>query len=351
MTFPAHFLKHLQFTKPYTSSYSETSRGMMRMHQNEALVPLPYSIWSECLDSIVAYSHLYPDPNCSLLLEQFAENNQIEPDQVIVTNGSNSGLEILSRALLTGGTQILIDSPTYEVMRMEAEIQQAEIVPVFGQDIFADDVSHILEAIAPDTKVVYIVNPGNPTGKLYNQNNIRRVLESGKMVILDEAYVHFAGGSSLPLIRNHGNLVVLQTLSKAFFGAGLRLGFLISQAQNIEVLRKLITPWTVSLPIQVIGKEVLRRRELSDRYIQEVNQSKRLVCTALAQMGIEVRPCYTNFILAKFDRPAEIAAKLKECGILVSDKSHLPQMEGYIRITLGTQAIAKELIAALKRII
>ncbi len=344
------FLGHLHNTKPYVSQHSEENRAKIRLNQNESLLPFPAELLNKCMLEVSKYSHFYPDPNCTTIVNEYARLKGLSSEEIIVTNGSNQGLEIVARGLLEDRTEIIIDSPTYEVMRMEAEIQKANIKQVVSDHFFDDDVNHIMESISSPTRVVYMANPGNPSGKLYSRDSVLRVLRKDVMLVLDEAYVDFAPQSLISLIREYDNLIVLRTLSKAFSAAGLRIGFILSQGKNISLLKKLIPPWSVNHFTQVLGTQILTNTDLFADYINEVKRVKQFVKDELNRRGIEVQPTYTNFILAKFDDPHSIATALKERGILVSVKTDLPKLRGYIRITLGTMEIAGKLIYALDEI-
>lgn len=346
-----YFLDHLTDFKPYVSQHDEADFGKIRLNQNEGLLNFPKEILDNAINKIAQRVNYYPDPNSSEVVDLYAKKNSLSPDQILITNGSNHALEVVARAVLDYTKQIIIDSPTYEVMRMQAGIQNATMVSAFSEKPFADSVEHLLKAVTKETSVIYLANPANPIGKLYSQQNIERLLATNKLVVLDEAYIDYASTSSAKFLKDYKNLIIIRTLSKAYLAAGLRIGFIISTAESIKLLRKVIPPWSLNHISQALAHELLSHESLFTNYVNTVKVSKSYLYNELDRLGIKYHPSETNFILVEFDHPSEVVKDLYAHNILVSNKSMLSGLEKCVRVSIGPLELMKIFVSTLKEIL
>lgn len=346
-----YFLEHLTNFKPYVSQHDEADFGKIRLNQNEGLLNFPKEILDNAINKIAQRVNYYPDPNSSEVVDLYATKNNLSPEQILITNGSNHALEVVGRALLDHSKQIIIDSPTYEVMRMQAGIQNATIVSAFSEKPFSDSVDHLLQAVTNDTSVIYLANPANPIGKLYSEKNIEKLLHTGKLIVLDEAYIDYARESSAKFLSDYDNLIIIRTLSKAYLAAGLRIGFIISTAENVKLLRKVIPPWSLNHISQALAHELLSHESLFTNYVNTVKVSKSYLYNELEKLEIKYHPSETNFILVEFDNPSDVVKKLYSHNILVSNKSSLPGLERCVRVSIGPLELMKIFVSTLKEIL
>jgi histidinol-phosphate aminotransferase len=346
-----YFLDHLTPFSPYVSQHDEADFGKIRLNQNEGLLNFPKEILDNAINRIAQRVNYYPDPNSIEVVSLYAKKIKLNPEEILITNGSNHALEVVGRALLDHTREIVIDSPTYEVMKMQAGIQNATIVPAISDRPFVDSIDHLINAITEKTSVVYLANPANPIGKLYSQVNIEKILGTGKMVVLDEAYIDYAPVSSVGLLNRYDNLIIVRTLSKAYLAAGLRIGFILSNRENISLLRKVIPPWSLNHISQALAYELLSNEALFLNYVNTVKVSKTFLYSELDKMSIKYHPSETNFLLVEFEDPSFVVKELYKYNILVSNKSGLPGLKGYIRVSIGPLELMKIFVTTLKEIL
>jgi histidinol-phosphate aminotransferase len=176
-------------------------------------------------------------------------------------------------------------------------------------------------------------------------------LRTQKLIILDEAYIDYAPANSAALIRKDKNLIIVRTLSKAYLAAGLRIGFIISHADNVAILKKITPPWALNHISQSLAYELLSSDSLFNNYVNIVSVSKTYLYEELNKMGVTFYPSHTNFILIKFENVDEIVQELDKQDILVSNKSKLKGLEGCMRVTIGPIEVMKHFVFALKSIL
>ena len=225
----------------------------------------------------------------------------------------------------------------------------------YNQDL-SFPTNKILEAINKNTKIVILVNPNNPTGTSIKRNDIRRIAQkakiNGALVLIDEAYYQFYGKTSIPLIKKYDNLFISQTFSKAFGLAGLRLGYIISIKDNIKIIQKALSPYSVNNLAVVCACAALEDLAYVKNYVQEVEKSKLALYKELEKLGIKYYKSDANFILLNIgSQSAKFCQKLREKGVLVRDRSSDTLLNGCVRITLGTLKQTEELIKALRQLV
>lgn len=293
----------------------------------------------------------YPDPNSSEVVALYGRQIGLSDENILVTNGSNHALEVIARCSLNHNSEIIIDSPTYEVMRMQAGIQNAKIVMAFAEDPFIESVEHVLKHVNDQTTAIYLANPANPIGKFYNRPNITKLLDTGKLIILDEAYVDYAPDSLEQLVNQYDNLIITRTLSKAYLAAGLRIGFILANKANIKLIRKVIPPWSLNHISQALAFELLSHESLFVNYVNAVNVSKSFLYQELEKLGLKYHRSHTNFLLVEFKDPDRVVKELYNRNILVSNKSTLKGLAGCVRISIGPLELMKILVSSVQDII
>ncbi|UCC91702.1 MAG: aminotransferase class I/II-fold pyridoxal phosphate-dependent enzyme, partial [Candidatus Aenigmatarchaeota archaeon] len=197
------------------------------------------------------------------------------------------------------------------------------------------------KAINKKTKVVVLANPNNPTGSAISEKGILEIVKKAKefkaLVFIDEAYYEFYGKSSKSLIKKYDNVIVTRTFSKAFGLAGIRLGYVISNEENIRNLLKANSPYSISSIAVKSIFAALKDRDFVKGYVREVKKAKKIMFKRLKELGVKTYPTSANFLIAKFgDKAPEIYRKLKERGILVRDRTKYPLLKGCLRIGIGT---------------
>ncbi|HEY5551884.1 MAG TPA: histidinol-phosphate transaminase [Opitutaceae bacterium] len=289
----------------------------------------------------------YPDPQPPELVERLASLYGVAPAQLLVTRGSDEGIDLLLRAFCSDGRDsILITPPTYGMYAVSAAIQGARVVsvPLVRGKNFALDADAVIAAWQPGMKIIFLCSPNNPTGGLLARASILKVARelAGKaMVVVDKAYIEFSGRSSLlDEITSTPNLAVLRTLSKAFGLAGARVGATIGSPTLIAVLQKIIAPYPVPAPVAAAALAAL-----TPEGIAAARQSAATLAAARAELSAKlaalpavrhVWPSDANFLLAEVVDSKRVMAAARAAGVVLRDRSREPGLENCIRITVGT---------------
>ena len=277
----------------------------------------------------------------------------VRPEELLFTNGTDEAIQVLINTYVDGGDRVVVLDPSYAMYRFYAELAGAEVVktPYRAGDL-AFPLEELLEAITPATRAVLIANPNNPTGTAIDGAGLRRILERAAQaaVLVDEAYFEFHGVTALPFRAEFPNLFVSRTFSKVYGMAGLRLGCLFSQAENIAWLHKAQSPYSVNALAVLCAAEAVQDREYIDAYVREALESRRLLCRALDRRKIPYYASAGNFVLARFgDRSCAVRDGLRERGVLVRDRGH--EIAGTLRITVGKKAQLRKFLAALREVL
>jgi len=334
--------------KPYKHAAWEPE--LIRLHANE----FP---WRTPGDDSRAGLNRYPEPQPRALIERLADLYATAPGRVLAARGSDEAIDLLIRTFCRPESDaILICPPTFGMYTVAAQIQGAQVlsVPLRAADGFALDEEAVLKAAAACVKLVFLCSPNNPTGNLLDSKAILRIaqkLAGRALVVVDEAYLEFAGAESLAkAIPRQSNLCVLRTLSKAHGLAGARLGTLIADAEVIRLVRKVIPPYAIT---QLTVEAALRLLDPSGAAAREerlamVRSERQRVSRALSGLRSVVRvwPSAANFVLAEFRDPATALSRARAAKFLVRDARGYPELSQALRITIGASAQNTRLLQA-----
>lgn len=297
----------------------------------------------------------YPDPQQTNLKAILAKNKDVLPSQLLLGNGSDEVLDLLFRAFCIPGVDTIISTPpTYGMYEVLANLNDIENKKVVLNDAFQLQVSSILEAIDENTKIIFLCSPNNPTGNLLDQAAVVTLLENFKgLVVIDEAYVDFASAVSWTTkLDTYPNLVVTQTLSKAYAMAGLRLGICMASKQIIDVLSKIKPPYNINQLSQEKAIVMLSRKKLFKNRINLILNEKERIIEVLLKLNfvVKIHPSQTNFILLQVDDATKRYNQLLAAGIVIRNRCKQPLCENCLRITIGTPQENKRLVETLKTI-
>lgn len=295
----------------------------------------------------------YPDPVQTAIRIKMASQNGLNSNQIFVGNGSDEAIDLLIRIFCRPGLdQILTCPPTYGMYEVAASINDVAVRRANLCDNFELNKRAVLEAVDENVKLIFLCSPNNPTGNLMNREDVLDIAENfDGIVVVDEAYIHFSSQPSLVSeLNTFGNLVVLQTFSKAYGLAGLRVGMAFASREIIELLDKIKPPYNVSQASQELVLKALEHRRSIDEGIKQIIQERTALCDALRRIStvVEVYPSEANFLLTKFTNADAIYSYLIGEQIVVRNRSNVELCEGCLRITIGTPAENTELIRALR---
>lgn len=331
--------------KPYSSARSEfKGKEGIFLDANENSFGSP-------LD---ANYNRYPDPLQLDVKEKLGKIKGLPIQNIFLGNGSDEAIDILFRAFCNPGVDnIIICPPTYGMYEVSANINDVKIkrVPLTPEE-FQLDTENILKAIDNNTKLIFICCPNNPTGNGVKWEAIKQILENfSGLVIIDEAYINFARYRSLiPELLNYPNLVILQTLSKAWGLAGLRVGMAFASEPIIDIFNRIKPPYNINIASQKLVLEALDNTDKINAWIKETVEERDKLSAELAllQFIIKVYPSDANFILVKTKDPLAIYNYLVTKKIIIRDRSKVELCEGCLRITIGTKEENRKLIETLK---
>lgn len=304
------------------------------------------------LGSVLNGYHRYPDPLQKQVKQAVAGLKGVDTAQVFLGNGSDECIDLVYRCFAEPGLDnAIICPPTYGMYEVGAAINGVEVKKVPLSAAFEPDAEAILAACNENTKLIWICSPNNPTGNLVKNETIEKLLSRFRgIVVVDEAYIDFSGeGGSLELLTKYPNLVVLQTFSKAWGLAGLRLGMAFASPGIVRVMNKVKPPYNINevtqeLALQAIAAEAEVRRRVEAIVAERKRLEEALLNIAVVQ---RVFPSEANFLLVKFDCSTALYNYLLERGIVVRDRSNQPGCGSCLRITVGTESENQALIKAI----
>lgn len=297
----------------------------------------------------------YPDPHQKKLKEKIAELKGVAPENIFLGNGSDEAIDILFRAFCEPGkSNAIILPPTYGMYEVAANINEVVVKKVLLNNDFQPDLNGITNAIDSNTRLIFFCSPNNPTANSFKPELIEQVLEKfNGIIVVDEAYIDFSEQKSFVLqIQDHSNLVVLQTFSKAWGMASLRLGMAFADEKIISILSKIKPPYNINGVTQQLALEALGKQEKTKNYISEIIAERTRLIFELSTIIIvkHIYPTDANFILVKVDDAKSVYKYLVNENIIVRDRSKVELCEGCIRITVGTKEENDTLLNALKKI-
>jgi len=335
--------KNIQALKPYSSARDEyTGEAMVFLDANENPFNEPYN--------------RYPDPLQKELKQKIAKLKHIPSENIFLGNGSDEPIDLLIRAFCEPRVDNVISmNPTYGMYQVAADICGVELNKVSLNNEFELGAQEVLDACNENTKLIFLCSPNNPTGNSLNTEVLHEIVRSFKgIVIIDEAYIDFAPGKTfLQEIEKYPNLVILQTFSKAWGMAGIRLGMAFAQKPIISVLNKIKYPYNLNILTQQKALELLDKKVTVQKWVKLLIAEREKMEQLLVDFPF-VKKVYhsdANFLLAKLHDAKGIYDYLVEEGIIVRDRSKVHLCEDTLRITIGTSEENETLLNALKNLI
>jgi histidinol-phosphate aminotransferase len=296
----------------------------------------------------------YPEPQPALLRQRLADMYGVEASQLLMTRGSDEGIDLLTRVFCEANEDaILITPPTYGMYEVAANIQGVRIVrvPLEKDSCFALNKANILNQYNSSIKLIFLCSPNNPTGNILNSDDVIalcKAFQNQALVVIDEAYIEFSTTSSLNhFISQYPNLVVLRTLSKAFGLAGARLGALIADPNIIELLLKVIAPYPIPVPVERAAMNALsiESQAMVRSQIQNIRRERDKLQDFLTTLSsVEyVYPSQANFLLVKVNNASAWMDTCKAHEIIIRSRVNLHDLQNCVRITIGTSQENKRL--------
>jgi histidinol-phosphate aminotransferase len=296
----------------------------------------------------------YPEASYSNARSALSAYTGRRPEEIIVTNGADEGIDIVTKTFVDPGDTVIITPPTYSMYRICSEIMAGYPIPVSRDKEFRIDVDRIIEVAGRGAKLIFLCNPNNPTGTATSCRDIETLAEEcDSVIVVDEAYYEFHGESAIDLTSRFENLIVLRTLSKAFGLAGARVGYAIATEATIKLLNKVRPPNSISTLSVALLEIALKNLHAMRADVERIKENRATLARQLAKIkGIHVYPSEANFLLARFERPdaKTVYEQLLHRGIVARRFNETSPVANCLRFTVRRREENELLCEALREI-
>ncbi len=327
--------------------------GFLRYDMNENPEGLPKEFVDSVLSEITPeFLAVYPEPD--RFLRKYADFVGVGFENVTAVNGTDMGIRYLLETFGQPGKEVVTVTPSFEMYRINCSLLGLKHVPVPYNDDLTIDIEKVVDAITDDTCAVVLLNPNNPVGNVYTEEEAARVIarakEKGAVVIVDEAYHYFYPNTFLNHIKTDDNVVVLRTFSKAFSLAGLRLGVVIADPSIIHFVKNGKLTFDVNSVALLFGERILEHPEILEAMVKQENEGKAWLLQELSPRGYECRDCRGNFVFIKTKNDAHLVAERleKEEKVLVHPYGN-PLLRAFIRVSVGSEKAMRRFLEAFLR--
>ncbi len=339
---------NIRALKPYRSARDDFDSGIL-LDANENSLGAP---WPE---AEARKLNRYPSPLQMQLKKRIAEWRKVETGQIFTGVGSDEAIDLLFRIFCRPGKdRIITTPPTYGMYGVSAAIHDAEVKEVALDDEFQPQVDRILEQAGPNTKLLFLCSPNNPTGNVLDPEKVERLISGFPgIVVVDEAYIDFSSQPSMAAkISHYPNLVVLQTMSKSFGLAGIRLGIAFASGEIIGYMNKVKAPYNINLLTAEYAIKAFDNLETVEKRIDSIVKERQRLREQLQSLPAvqHIFSADANFLLVKIANALEIYKALAREGVIVRYRGNEPGCENCLRITVGTPQENDTLITKLKKV-
>ncbi len=346
------FKQHLYALSPYHPPLEgRDHKAYLLLDFNERTSPVS-PIVKQALIEYINNDALQVYPSYGEICKSIATYAEVAPESVMITNGSDQGIDLVFRASCSEADEVVIPSPSFPIYLQCARVENLKIIEPPYSISGGFPTEAVLEQISPQTKLVVIPSPNNPTGTGVSREEIIQILEKTEAVVLvDECYFEYTKSTVADLVSKYPNLVISRTFSKTWGLASLRIGYLISNAENIEQLIKIRGPYDINRAAVIAVQAALANPSYMQDYVREVlEQSKPMLESFLSEAGISFWPSVANYILTYPENPERVVEEFKKEGILVRPRV---DREGKkcVRISIGTKEETSRLIKIFRAII
>ncbi|MGH9796153.1 MAG: histidinol-phosphate transaminase [Candidatus Acidiferrales bacterium] len=330
---------------------SEGRAGKLRLDFNENTVGCSPKVRAALTKMTREQIAIYPEYEATS--RRVARFFRVAPEELLITNGADDALRIVTDAFLERGAPALVIDPTFPMYDFYAGIAGARMIRLRYDGAMRFPLAAVCKALARRPRVFFLANPNNPTGTVVTPHEMQAVLAAAKgtLVVIDEAYWEFSGVTALQWIRRYRNLAVVRTFSKAAGLAGLRVGCLFANRDLMNILRRVQPPFSVNAAALIAADAAVRDTAYVRWYVREVRAARDELSAALTRLGIRVFPSGANFVLADFGpRAPAVLRALRQREILLRERRDGFGRVGFVRITIGNRHQIRRLIRALEKL-
>lgn len=306
---------------------------------------------SEILPNIAVNN--YPDSSYRSLRALIAKYNSVHEDEIIVTNGADEALDVISKVFIDPQSDVVVSSPTYSLFRIVSQIMEGNIVSVTRLNDFNDDIMGLVKA-SKNSNLIFLNSPNNPTGNLVTEDCINTLLdETNSFIVIDEAYFEFCDHSFKNLAIKEPRLIIVRTLSKAFSLAGARVGYIIANKSTVNLLNKVRPPNSLNMLSIALAEIALNDIDSVKSIVTKTLSDRALLYDSLKDIPkLTVFPSYGNFLLINFDVDVEyVYTSLLSDGLVLRNLSSVPELHNCLRCTVLTKDLNDLLSSSIRNLI
>ena len=314
----------------------------------------PYGCSPAVSKALASYDeyNIYPDDGQTKLRKLLAGYCGVDEKYIVAGGGSNQLIDLILRLFLNRDEEVINCVPTFGIYKFSTDLCGGKLIEIPRNDNFDIDVSAVQASVTDRTKVIFLANPNNPTGNILSGADIRKVLDTDAVVVVDEAYYEFSRQTVVPLVEEYGNLIVLRTFSKWAGLAGLRVGYGLFPQEIADYILKIKIPYNVNVAAAVAVEESLKDIDYLQSTVQKLIDERERLFTELEKISwLKPYPSQANFILCKVEKgnALQLRQKLQEKGILIRYYDDT-LLRDYVRISVGKPEHTDVLINVLKSI-
>jgi histidinol-phosphate aminotransferase len=356
------FLKDIRPYKPgrpleEVRRENDTITEFVKLASNENPRP-PHDFVQRAIIDMLSQVNRYPESGCFDLVEELAKHHQLKFDEVFVGNGSNEIIDLLVRAFVFPGENVVFPWPSFVIYLLVPKICDVEGISVPCSE-YRVDLNAMRKAINEKTKMVFICNPNNPTSTYVNKDELARFLESlpdNILVVMDEAYYEYVSAGDFPqtieMLKSNDCLITLRTFSKVHSLAGLRIGYATAHSKVVEILHKVRQPFNVNRLAQTAALAALRCKDKNVPAIQEAQKEREILREAILEVGWECPPSQTNFLyVIPRNFPGDVCEPLLQRGVIIRDMTPFGAEKNTFRLTVGLPEENQKFLEALDSIL
>jgi histidinol-phosphate aminotransferase len=326
----------------------------IKLSRNENPYDIPKEIKEEILNELLNTPwNRYPDGQSLRLRNKLAEFLNLSAENILVGTGSGELIQLVFNGFLEEGDRVILPVPTFPLYEKLLQQRKIEIIKVFlNKEDFSLNFDLLKNYFQYNPKILVITNPNNPTGNfLLKKEDFEKIKDFPGIILIDEAYYEFSGLTFLSHTETFPNVIILRTFSKAFSGAGIRLGYLISNSKIVGYLDNFKLPYNVNVFTQIAGERLIEKWDLLKNRIEIIKRERDRVFEEMQRLkDIKVYPSETNFILFRSEKIYEILKKCEEEGIALRDFSKEPLLENCLRVSIGDRRENDIFIKVLKEV-
>ena len=324
--------------------------GLVKLDAMENPYGLPQALQREIAEAVSRVAvNRYPDPTAPALLRRLRETMGISPEyEILLGNGSDEIIHIIVQSVARRGAVVLAPRPSFVMFSAYAALAGLEYVGVLLRPDFTLDAQAVLQAMERHRPaVVFIAYPNNPSGNLFDEESVARVIAAAPgLVVIDEAYHAFARKTFMTRLAEFSNLVVMRTLSKLGL-AGIRLGYAVGRPEWIREFDKVRSPYNVNSLTHVVAERILAHQDVLDAQSKSIVAERERLDAALRKFSrVTVFPSDANFILVRVPDAGAVFEGMRRRGVLIKNLSGLPLLDGCVRLTIGTPEENRRCLAA-----